>query len=199
MSRRSEVVWHQHRIEPGARAAALGQEPIVVWLTGLSGSGKSTLANALEHALHERGRHSFLLDGDNIRHGLNRDLDLSPEGRQENIRRVGEVARLFADAGLIVITAFIAPYRADRERVREIVGPERFLEVYVRAGLETCQQRDPKGLYARAGRGEISGMTGLDAPYEAPAAPEVTVDTEALDVEQATRALLAALEQRGVI
>ncbi len=199
MSQRAPVIWHQTRVQPQERAAALGQQPVAVWLTGLSGSGKSTVANALEHALYEQGHHSFLLDGDNVRHGLNSDLDLSPEGRRENIRRIGEVARLFLEAGLIVVTAFIAPYRTDRDRVRETVGTERFLEVYVRADIETCRSRDPKGLYARAQRGEITGMTGIDAPYEPPQAPEVVIDTDAVDVDQATRAILEALQQRGAI
>ncbi|MFP4647570.1 MAG: adenylyl-sulfate kinase [Halorhodospira sp.] len=195
----TEVVWHQTRIQPEDRAAALGQQPVVVWLTGLSGAGKSTLANALEHTLHEQGHHSFLLDGDNIRHGLNRDLDLTPEGRRENIRRIGEVTRLFLDAGLIVVTAFISPYRADRQQVRETVGEARFFEVYVRAGLATCEHRDPKGLYARARRGEIRHMTGIDDPYEPPVDPALVIDTEALDVDTAAARLLAALRKHGVI
>ncbi|MBK5935286.1 MAG: adenylyl-sulfate kinase [Halorhodospira halophila] len=199
MPEQPHFVWHQTRIRPEDRAAALGQRPVAVWLTGLSGSGKSTLANALEHALHERGRHSFLLDGDNIRHGLNRDLDLSAAGRQENIRRIGEVTRLLLDAGLIVITAFISPYREDRARVREAIGAERFLEVHVRAPLATCEQRDPKGLYARARRGELQGMTGIDDPYEAPDDPDLIIDTDRDSVETATEHLLQALQQRGAI
>jgi len=199
MSERADVVWHQTRIQPEQRAAALGQRPVAVWLTGLSGSGKSTLANALEHALHSQGNHSFLLDGDNIRHGLNRDLDLSATGRQENIRRIGEVTRLFLDAGLIVITAFISPYREDRARVRETVGSHRFLEVHVRAALATCEQRDPKGLYARARRGDIRGMTGIDDPYEAPEDPDLVIDTDRHSVDAATEYLLQSLHERGVI
>ena len=199
MPEQPEVVWHHTRIQPEDRAAALGQRPVVVWLTGLSGSGKSTLANALEHALHERGHHSFLLDGDNIRHGLNRDLDLSPEGRRENIRRIGEVTRLLLDAGLIVVTAFISPYRDDRAQVRNTVGEARFLEVHVRAGLAACEQRDPKGLYARARRGEIQHMTGIDDPYEPPHAPELTIDTEAQGVAAGAAQLLEALRERGAV
>ncbi len=195
----SPFTWHEPRISPQERAAIKGHAPAVVWLTGLSGSGKSTLANALEHALHERRCHTFLLDGDNIRHGLNRDLDLSPAGRAENIRRIGEVCRLFADAGLIVITAFVSPYRADRDRVRETVGGGRFLEVHVRAPLETCEQRDPKGLYARARGGEIAGMTGVDAPYEPPAAPELVIDTARRDIPGCTGALLEALVEHGTL
>ncbi|ABM63113.1 adenylyl-sulfate kinase [Halorhodospira halophila] len=199
MPEQPHVVWHQTRVQPEDRAAALGQRPMVVWLTGLSGSGKSTLANALEHALHQCGHHSFLLDGDNIRHGLNRDLDLSTAGRQENIRRIGEVTRLLLDAGLIVVTAFISPYRVDRDRVRETVGPERFLEVHVRAALETCEQRDPKGLYARARRGDLRGMTGIDDPYEAPEHPDLVIDTDQCSVAAATEHLLQTLRKRGVV
>ncbi|MCG5540658.1 MULTISPECIES: adenylyl-sulfate kinase [unclassified Halorhodospira] len=199
MPEQPEVIWHPTRILPEDRAAALGQRPVVVWLTGLSGSGKSTLANALEQALHQRGHHSFLLDGDNIRHGLNHDLDLSPQGRRENIRRIGEVTRLLLDAGLIVVTAFISPYREDRQQVRETVGPERFFEVHVRATLATCEQRDPKGLYARARRGEIQYMTGIDDPYEAPDDPDLIIDTDRDSVETATEHLLQALRQRGAI
>lgn len=159
------------------RAASLGQTPRCIWLTGLSGSGKSTIANALESALHGEGYHTFLLDGDNVRHGLNKDLGMSEADRTENIRRVGEVAKLMVDAGLIVVSAFISPFRDDRDCVREMFAPSEFIEVFVDASLEECERRDPKGLYKKAREGIIRDFTGIDSPYEAPAAAELTVHT----------------------
>lgn len=185
--------WQDTHITPAQRAELKGQQPRVVWFTGLSGSGKSTLANALEQALCERGYHTFLLDGDNVRHGLNSDLDLSAAGRKENIRRIGEVCKLFNDAGLIVITAFVSPYRGDRERARRIIGADRFLEVYVNASLHSCTARDPKGLYAQAREGRLTGMTGVDAPYEEPLDPELELHTEATQISDCIYQLLTAL------
>jgi bifunctional enzyme CysN/CysC len=156
-----------------------------VWLTGLSGAGKSTIANLLEKKLHAAGRHSFLLDGDNVRHGLNRDLGFTDADRVENIRRVGEVAKLMADAGLIVITAFISPFRAEREMVRDMLPAGEFLEVFVDTPLDEAERRDPKGLYAKARAGELNNFTGIDSPYEPPLAPDLRIDTQALSAEQA--------------
>ncbi len=165
-----------HQVTPAERAAKNGHAGAVIWLTGLSGSGKSTLGMALENALHERGKQVYVLDGDNVRFGLNADLGFSPEDRTENIRRIGEVANLMAQAGLICITAFISPYREDRERARKAAG-DRFIEVYVKADVATCEERDPKGLYKKARAGEIPEFTGISAPYEAPDAAELVIDT----------------------
>ena len=191
------LVWHAHKVTRQERATQKRQKPCIVWLTGLSGSGKSTLANALEGELHAAGHHSYLLDGDNIRMGLNKGLGFSDADRVENIRRIGEVAKLFVDAGLIAITAFISPFRADRDMVRSIVGPDEFFEVYVRAPLEVCEQRDPKGMYKKARAGVIKQFTGIDSPYEEPLKPELVIDTAAQDLEHSTRALLDALRRTG--
>ncbi len=180
------------------RAGLLGQSPATVWLTGLSSSGKSTLAFALERRLVDEGRACYVLDGDNVRHGLGRDLGFSAEDRAENIRRVAETARLFNDAGLIAVTAFISPYRDDRRGAREIVGPERFVEVFVDAPLEVCESRDPKGLYRRARAGEITEFTGVSAPYEAPRDPELRVRTDRLSVDEAVDRIMGLLRERGV-
>ncbi|MGW8281789.1 MAG: adenylyl-sulfate kinase [Gemmatimonadota bacterium] len=200
MSRSSNVFWHENHVSRADREAEQGHPSVVVWFTGLSGSGKSTLANELDWRLMERGIHSYVLDGDNIRHGLNGDLGFSPADRSENIRRIGEVARLFLDAGTIVLTAFISPYRADRDRVRGLMERDSdFLEVYVKTPLEVCEERDPKGLYRRARAGEIPDFTGVSAPYEAPTAPEITLDTSHEDVSACVDALIDALVDRGYI
>jgi adenylyl-sulfate kinase len=191
------LVWHAHQVTRQERSGQKRQQPCILWLTGLSGSGKSTIANALEGELLRTGHHSYLLDGDNIRHGLNKDLGFSDKDRVENIRRIGEVAKLFIDAGLIVITAFISPFRADRDLVRGLVAPGEFFEVYVRAPLDVCEQRDPKGLYKKARAGAIKQFTGIDSPYEEPLKPELTLDTDRLDLQQSTQALLDALRQSG--
>jgi adenylyl-sulfate kinase len=191
------LVWHAHKVTRQERAAQKRQKPCIVWLTGLSGSGKSTLANALEGELYASGHHSYLLDGDNIRMGLNKGLGFSDADRVENIRRIGEVAKLFVDAGLIAITAFISPFRADRDMVRALVGPDEFFEVYVRAPLEVCEERDPKGMYKKARAGVIKQFTGIDSPYEEPANPELVVDTSTQSLEQSTRQLLEALRRTG--
>ncbi|HSC47672.1 MAG TPA: sulfate adenylyltransferase subunit CysN [Gammaproteobacteria bacterium] len=190
------VVWHEHKVSRLQRANQKGQRPCVVWLTGLSGSGKSTIANALEQALFLEGYHSYLLDGDNVRHGLNKDLGFSDEARVENIRRIGEVARLFVDSGLIVITAFISPFRADRRMVRDILGREEFIEIFVDTPLEVCEQRDPKGLYKKARRGEIKNFTGIDSPYEAPEAAELVLDTVSNDAEACVAGIIKFLRQK---
>ncbi|MEL6180538.1 MAG: adenylyl-sulfate kinase, partial [Myxococcota bacterium] len=179
----THITWHHGAISRSDRATRNGHRAATLWFTGLSGSGKSTLARALEAHLFARGAQVYVLDGDNVRHGLNRDLGFAPEERTENIRRVGEVARLFTDAGVLVITAFISPYRADRARVRALHAEGDFLEVHVKADLEVCEQRDPKGLYRKARAGEINNFTGISAPYEAPEHPEIVVDTGNQDVE----------------
>ncbi|HIE03797.1 MAG TPA: adenylyl-sulfate kinase [Candidatus Latescibacteria bacterium] len=194
-----QVVWHSHKVTREQREELLGQRGVVLWFTGLPGSGKSTVANEVAHILHERGNLAYVLDGDNIRHGLNRDLGFSPEDREENIRRIGEVANLFADAGIIAITAFISPYRRDRDRVRKLLGEGRFIEVYVNCPLEVCQRRDPKGMYARARRGEIPEFTGISAPYEPPKAPEIELRTDLMSVEECARTVVEYLEGRDLI
>ncbi|HOB63404.1 MAG TPA: sulfate adenylyltransferase subunit CysN [Candidatus Competibacteraceae bacterium] len=193
------VIWHQHKVTKQQRANQKAQQPCVIWLTGLSSSGKSTLANALEQRLLQRGYHSYLLDGDNVRHGLNQDLGFSKEDRVENIRRIGEVAALFVDAGLIVITAFISPFRADRAMVRALMPEGEFIEVHVRASLAVCEQRDAKGLYAKARAGVIRDFTGIDSPYEMPERPELVLDTEQGSVEDCLEQLLAYLGERRIL
>jgi adenylyl-sulfate kinase len=188
--------WNSCSVASIERARLLRQSPTTVWLTGLSGSGKSTLAFELERRLHQLGHACYVLDGDIVRHGLNRDLGFSPADRTENIRRVAEVARLFNDAGLIVITAFIAPYAKDREAAREIIGPERFLETYLTADLATCERRDPKGLYAKARAGQIANFTGISAPYQPPVRPALALDTASLSVDVCIRDLLDFLRGR---
>ena len=177
------------------RAENMGQQGGIFWFTGLSGAGKSTLAIAVEKALFEKGYKTYVLDGDNVRHGLNADLGFSPEDRTENIRRIGEVAALMADAGLIVISAFISPYQEDRNRARQ-AAPEKFNEIYASADLETCENRDPKGLYKKARAGEIAEFTGIDSPYEAPSNPEMVVDTQNNDIDTCVKQVLKYIEQR---
>ncbi len=188
------VTWHPGAVLRSDRERLHGHRGATLWLTGLSGSGKSTVAHLAEHLLHARGCSTYVLDGDNVRHGLNGDLGFSPEDRKENVRRVAEVARLFVDAGLLVLVAFISPYREDRARARAMHAPGDFVEVFVDAPLATCEQRDPKGLYARARRGEIRGFTGLDAPYEPPDSPEVHLRTDQIDPREAARRLVGWLD-----
>lgn len=178
------IRWQPSVIDRKSRSWIKGQRPCLIWLTGLSGSGKSTIADALEHRLHACGRHTYLLDGDNLRHGLNRDLGFSAEDRCENIRRVGEVGALMVDAGLIAIAAFISPFRADRDLVRALL-PECFVEIHVSTPLSVCEERDPKGLYRKARAGELKQFTGIDSPFEVPEAAELTIDTSTLTVEEA--------------
>lgn len=186
----AEVVWHASAVQPHDREALLGQQPLTVWLTGLSGAGKSTLATSLERVLVDAGRAVYVLDGDNVRHGLNSDLGFSPEDRQENIRRVSEVAKLMNDAGLIVITAFISPYRADRAAARRIIGDARFVEIYLSTPLSVCEQRDPKGFYRRAREGCFAQFTGIDAPYEDPASPDLAIDTSIKSLSECITAVM---------
>ncbi len=193
------VVWHSHPVDQQARAEQKQQMPLVIWFTGLSASGKSTIAGALEQILTQQGYHTYLLDGDNVRHGLCKDLGFSDDDRKENIRRVGEVARLGADSGLIILAAFISPFREDRRLVRDILPKDQFVEVFVDAPLAVCQQRDPKGLYAKVERGEIKSFTGIDSPYETPEAPEVHIDAQALSVAESINQLLEYLHQSGVL
>lgn len=193
----AQVTWHDTAVTPQMRAAAAQQVPVCIWLTGLSGSGKSTLANALELELFRRGRRTMLLDGDNVRHGLCRDLGMDDASRHENIRRVAEVAKLMTDAGLVVISAFISPFARDREVARELFIAGRFIEVYVETPLEVCVQRDPKQLYAKAMRGEIKNFTGIDSSYEPPLAPEVRIDTSRLSLDEAVEQLCGALARVG--
>ena len=180
-------------VDAAARAAEHGHGPATVWFTGLSGSGKSTLAFEVERRLVESGVAAYVLDGDNVRHGLNRDLGFSPEDREENIRRIGEVCRLFFDAGLVTLTAFISPYRVDRDRVRQLHPAGGFVEVFVDTPIEVCEQRDVKGLYAKARAGEIPDFSGVSAPYEAPAEPELRIDTSQADVDAGARQVLEYL------
>jgi adenylylsulfate kinase len=195
----TNITWHEGTIARGDREKVLQQKGVTVWLTGLSGSGKSTIAVACEAALVSSGRASYVLDGDNVRHGLNSNLGFSPEDRTENIRRIGEVAKLFTDAGIIVFTSFISPYRADRDAVREIMGAGDFVEVMVEATLETCEGRDVKGLYKKARAGEIPEFTGISAPYEAPESPELVVDTNGQSVQESVRVVLDYLEAKGYV
>ena len=193
----ANIYWSTGKVTPAQRAARNGHPGCVLWLTGLSGSGKSTIAVELERELFNRGQHTFILDGDNIRHGLNKDLGFSPEDRRENIRRIGEVAKLMADAGAVCITAFISPYRADRDLVREILPPGKFIEVWVKAPVEVCEQRDPKGLYARARAGEIREFTGISAPYEAPRRPEIELRTDQLTVPESVAQIVEFLHRHS--
>lgn len=197
--RATNITWHESQTPREDREALLGQRGVTIWLTGLSGAGKSTIAVAAEQALIRSGHAAYVLDGDNVRHGLNQNLGFSPEDRAENIRRIGEVARLFADAGLIVLTSFISPYREDRDRVRALHDPGRFLEVFVSADLATCESRDVKGLYQKARAGEIPEFTGISAPYETPHRPELVLDTAQQSVEESVAQLLDVLTQRGLL
>jgi adenylylsulfate kinase len=198
-SKSTNITWHTGQVTRKDREKVLGQRGVTLWLTGLSGSGKSTVAVAAEHALVERGRLSYVLDGDNVRHGLNKNLGFSPEDRTENIRRIAEVAKLFTDAGVIVLTSFISPYRADRDAARAIFGEGDFVEVFVSTSLETCEERDPKGLYKKARAGQIPEFTGISAPYEAPERPELVLDTGKLAVPESVAALLRYLEGKGYL
>jgi bifunctional enzyme CysN/CysC len=198
-TRSTDVVWQPTKVSASIRANQKNQRPAVIWFTGLSGSGKSTISNALEQALVQRGHHSYLLDGDNVRHGLNKDLGFSDADRNENIRRIGEVSSLFVDAGLLVITAFISPFRADRNRIRERIGDAQFIEVYLSTSLEDCERRDPKGLYKKARAGQIREFTGIDSPYEPPIAPQITIDTSKQDLGTSVEQILRYLENKGFL
>jgi len=196
----TNITWHDGEVTPAERQKNLGQKGCTLWMTGLSGSGKSTVAVALEQVLLQRGHHAYRLDGDNIRHGLNKNLGFSAEDRAENIRRIGEVTKLFADAGLISITSFISPYKADRDLVRKLHEEANipFFEVYVNCTLEEAEKRDPKGLYKKARAGEIKGFTGVDDPFEEPENPELLLPTHELSVEESVKRCLDVLEQAGI-
>lgn len=178
------IIRHDYSVNREERRMNLGQNSFLMWFTGLSGSGKSTIANALEHKLHKLGYKTYALDGDNIRKGINKGLTFSPEDRTENIRRIAEVANLLVDAGIIVLAAFVSPYKKDRENIRNIVGNDNFVEIFVNTSLEECERRDVKGLYKKARAGEISDFTGVNAPYEAPDSPDIEIITDDLDLEQ---------------
>jgi len=195
----TNITWHEGHTTRAEREGLLGQRGVTVWLTGLSGSGKSTIAVAAEQALVQRGHLAYVLDGDNIRHGLNSNLGFSPEDRTENIRRVGEAAKLFTDSGVIVFTSFISPYRADRDAVRALMADGDFVEVHVDASLATCEGRDVKGLYKKARAGEIPEFTGISAPYEAPEKPELVLDTNTQTVEESAAAVVGFLEKNGYL
>lgn len=194
----TNITWHHHTISKEDRKKRNGHGGAVLWFTGLSASGKSSIAQALQEVLFEHGCQAYVLDGDNIRHGLNKDLGFSPEDREENIRRIGEVAALFLDAGFIVSTAFISPYRADRDKARNLCG-DRFIEVFVDCPVDVCAVRDPKGLYQKAREGKIPEFTGISAPYESPANPELVLNTAELSVEDCVRKVVEYLQVRGIL
>ena len=199
--RATNITWHEGHVTREERAQLLGQKGATLWFTGLSGSGKSTIAYTLEHALVQRGHLAYVLDGDNIRHGLNKNLGFSASDREENIRRIGEVAKLFADCGVITMTSFISPYRKDRDLARAIHEEAGlpFLEVHVNTPIETCEQRDPKGLYKKARAGQLKGFTGVDDPYEPPLRPELTIDATGVSPQEAALRLINFLEGRGIL
>ena len=197
----TNITWHEGHVSREERHKLLKQRGCTLWFTGLSGSGKSTVAYTLEHALVQMGQMAYVLDGDNIRHGLNKNLGFSAEDRAENIRRIGEVAKLFADGGIITMTSFISPYRADRDAVRalHLEGKLPFIEVHVATPIEVCEQRDPKGLYKKARAGQLKNFTGIDDPYEAPAKPELTLDMGKVSPQEATQKLLECLTELNVL
>jgi adenylylsulfate kinase len=195
----TNIVWHSTMVDKERRQQLKGHKSGILWLTGLSGSGKSTLANALEKKLLEMGVHGYILDGDNIRHGLNNDLGFSPEDRRENIRRIGETAKLFVDAGILTITAFISPFRADRELARSLVRDGEFIEVYVKCPIEECENRDPKGLYKKARDGKILEFTGISSPYEEPEEPELVVESNKFSIDESVDRVIQFLIKQSII
>jgi len=199
MGKSTNITWHDTTITKQDRHAQNGHGSCVLWFTGLSGSGKSTIANAVSNELFRQGINEYVLDGDNIRHGLNKDLGFSEYDRTENIRRIGEVAKLFVDSGKVVTTAFISPFRSDRDKVREIFTENEFIEVFVDCPLEECERRDPKQLYAKARAGEIKDFTGIDSPYEAPEHPEITISSNEVTVEEAVQLVLGYLQDKNII
>jgi adenylylsulfate kinase len=198
-SKSTNITWHEGHVTRKEREKILGQRGVTVWLTGLSGSGKSTVATAAEQVVLGKGKLAYVLDGDNVRHGLNKNLGFSPEDRTENIRRIGEVAKLFNDSGVVVFTAFISPYREDRDAVRELMAEGDFVEVLVDADVATCEERDPKGLYKKARAGEIPEFTGISAPYEAPERPELVLDTGVQSLQESVEQLVGYLEEKGYL
>lgn len=193
------IKWHDHQIQRAQRSKQKTQKSCLVWFTGLSGAGKSTVANALDKMLFDNNKHTYLLDGDNVRHGLNRDLGFSDADRIENIRRIGEVGKLFVDAGLIVLSAFISPFRSDRQMVRTLFPAGEFIEVHINTSLDVCETRDPKGLYKKARAGVIKNFTGIDSEYEAPSEAELVIDAGSLDVEKCASTIYEYLLERGYI
>ncbi|MGY3568504.1 adenylyl-sulfate kinase [Vibrio paucivorans] len=194
-----DVVWHNTTVTHQDRIQLKKQQPVILWFTGLSGSGKSTVANAVESKLLSLGKHSYLLDGDNVRHGLNKDLGFSDADRVENIRRIGEVAKLFVDSGAIVLTAFISPFISDRQQVRDLLDDSQFLEVFIDTPIEVCESRDPKGLYKKARAGEIKNFTGIDSEYQAPVNPEIHVKTADCTVEECAELVVRTLQDKEYI
>ncbi|WP_434637281.1 adenylyl-sulfate kinase [Sulfurimonas sp. NW7] len=199
MSNNKHIIPHEHQLCKQKRAAIKGQKPCVLWFTGLSGSGKSTLANAVEVKLNQLQKHSYLLDGDNIRTGLNQGLGFSEEDRVENIRRVAEVAKLFVESGLIVLSAFISPFQKERDKARALVANDEFIEIFVDTPLEVCQHRDPKGLYKKAIKGEIPNFTGISSPYEIPNKAEIHIKTDKMTIEEASQIIIQYLQKRGYL
>ncbi|AQM40887.1 MULTISPECIES: adenylyl-sulfate kinase [Staphylococcus] len=199
MGESKNITWHASEVTKDERLQRNQHKSAVIWFTGLSGSGKSTISVELEKALFNHQIHTYRLDGDNVRHGLNRNLGFSPEDRKENIRRIGEVSKLMVDAGLITVTAFISPYKSDREAVRQLLDTDDFIEVYTQCSLSECENRDPKGLYKKVRNGEIAEFTGVNAPYEAPTQPEIVLDTETLSVEASVSKIMDYLQQHQYI
>jgi adenylylsulfate kinase len=195
----SNVVWHHATVTRDRRQQQNGHKSVILWFTGLSGAGKSSLAHAVEEQLHQLGSRTFVLDGDNVRHGLSGDLGFSDDDRKENIRRIGETAKLFLEAGVIALTAFISPFRAEREMVRALVPHGEFIEIYCRADIAVCEQRDVKGLYKRARAGEIKDFTGISSPYEEPVSPEITVDTGSKPIDECVNEVVGLLRKRGIL
>ncbi len=193
------IVWHDHHVTKEDRSSIKEQKPCILWFTGLSGSGKSTIANAVESKLLKLNKHTYLLDGDNIRMGLNKGLTFSDEDRIENIRRIGEVSKLFVDAGTLVLTAFISPFQKERDAVRKLVKEDEFIEVFIDTPLEVCESRDPKGLYQKARKGEIPNFTGISSPYEAPIKPEIHIINDKISIEDVTQQIINYLEDKGYL
>jgi adenylylsulfate kinase len=199
LEKSTNVVWHEASLSKEARRKQNGHHSFVIWFTGLSGSGKSTVANAVASRLYENGIRNYVLDGDNIRHGLNKDLGFSEEDRKENIRRIGEVSKLFVDGAQVVLTAFISPFKKDRQVVRDLLEEDEFVEVYVKCPIEECEKRDPKGLYVKARQGIISDFTGITSPYEEPESPELVVETNLHSVDECVDQVIAYLKSRQFI
>lgn len=195
----TNIIWHESQVKKQDRERLHGHKSMVLWFTGLSGSGKSTLCVAIEKKLHEQGMSTYILDGDNVRHGINKNLGFSPEDRTENIRRIGEISKLFVDAGKITLTAFISPYRQDRNNVRKLFDENEFIEIYVKCSLKECERRDSKGLYQKARAGEIKEFTGISAPYEAPIDPEITIDNEKQSVEKSVDQVINYLLENQLV